>query len=66
MFSLLSGQEKAFDKTLCVLPRTYGGLNHIRFAELSKEVHKFSEGVDLVQILGIWLLQWLQPRNLSV
>ena len=23
--SLLSGQEKGFDKTLCVSPRTYGG-----------------------------------------
>ena len=37
VFSLLSGQEKVFDKTLFVSPRTYGGLNHIRFAELSKE-----------------------------
>ena len=38
VFSLLSGQEKGFDKTLYVSPRTYGGLNHIRFAELGKEV----------------------------
>ena len=38
VFSLLSGQEKGFDKTLCISPRTYGGLNHIRFAELGKEV----------------------------
>ena len=38
LFSLLSGQEKGFDKKLCVSPRTYGGLNHIRFAELGKEV----------------------------
>ena len=38
VFSLLSGQEKGFDKTLCVSPRTYGELNHIRFAELGKEV----------------------------
>ena len=38
VFSLLSGQEKGFDKTLCVSPRTYGGSNHIRFAELGKEV----------------------------
>ena len=37
-FSPLSGQEKGFDKTLCVSPRTYDGLNHIRFAELGKEV----------------------------
>ena len=37
-FSLLSGQEKGFDKTLRVSPRTYGGVNHIRFAELGKEV----------------------------
>ena len=36
--SLLSGQEKGFDKMLCVSSRTYGGLNHIRFAELGKEV----------------------------
>ena len=33
-----SGQENGFDKTLCISPRTYGGLNHIRFAELGKEV----------------------------
>ena len=38
VFSLLSGQEKGFDEMLCVSPRTYGGLNHIRFAELGKEV----------------------------
>ena len=38
VFSLLSGQEKGFDNKLCVSPRTYGGLNHIRFAELGKEV----------------------------
>ena len=38
MFSLLSGQEKGFDKTVSVSTRTYGGLNHIRFAELGKEV----------------------------
>ena len=37
VFLLLSGQEKGFDKTLCVSPCTYGGLNHIRFAELGKE-----------------------------
>ena len=37
-FSLLSGQEKGFDKTLCGSPRTYGGSNHIRFAALGKEV----------------------------
>ena len=36
MFAPLSGQEKRFDKTLCISPRTYGGLNHIRFAELGK------------------------------
>ena len=41
VFSLLSGQEKGFDKTLCVPPHTYGGLNHIRFAELDKEVSQF-------------------------
>ena len=33
-----TGQEKGFDKTLWVSPRTYGGLNYIRFAELGKEV----------------------------
>ena len=38
VFSLLFGQEKGFDKTLCISPCTYGGLNHIRFAELGKEV----------------------------
>ena len=38
VFSLLSGQEEGFDKTLCVSPRTYGGLNHIKFAKLGKEV----------------------------
>ena len=38
LFSLLFGQEKGFDKMLCVSPRTYGGLNHIRFAEIGKEV----------------------------
>ena len=38
VFSLLSGQEKGFEKTLCVSPRTYGGLNHIRFAELGKQI----------------------------
>ena len=38
VFSLLSGQEKGFDKTLSVSRRTYGGLKHIRFAESCKEV----------------------------
>ena len=38
VFSLLSGKEKGFDKTFCVSPRTCGGSNHIRFAELGKEV----------------------------
>ena len=38
VFSVLFGQEKGFEKTLCVSPRTYGGSNHIRFAELGKEV----------------------------
>ena len=38
VFSLLSGQEKGFDKKLCVSQRTNGGLNHIRLAELGKEV----------------------------
>ena len=38
VFSHFSGQEKGFDKTLCISPRTYDGLNHIRFAELGKEV----------------------------
>ena len=38
VFSLLSSQKKGFDKTLRVSQRTYGGLNHIRFAELGKEV----------------------------
>ena len=36
-FSLLSGQQKGFDKTLGVSPRTYDGLNHIGFAKLGKE-----------------------------
>ena len=40
LFLLLSGQEKSFDKMLCVSPRTYSGLNHIRFAEVGKEVSK--------------------------
>ena len=38
VFSLLSGEEKGFDKTLCISPHTYGGSNHIMFAELGKEV----------------------------
>ena len=38
VFSLLSGQEKGFDKTLCISQRTHGGLNHIIFTELGKEV----------------------------
>ena len=38
VFSLVSGQEKGFDKMLCVSPHAFGGLNHIRFAELDKEV----------------------------
>ena len=38
MFSLLSSQEKGFDKRLYISLRTYGGLNHIRFAKLGKEV----------------------------
>ena len=38
MFSLVSGQEKGFDKMLCISPHTYGGLNHIRLAESVKEV----------------------------
>ena len=42
VFSLLSGQEKGFDKTLCVSLRTYGGLNHIMFA---KKFHKFSDKI---------------------
>ena len=38
VFLILPSQEKGFDKRLCVSPRTYGGLNHIRFADLGKEV----------------------------
>ena len=41
--SVLCGQEKGFDKTLCVTPCTYGGSNHIRFAELGKEVLQFRD-----------------------
>ena len=37
-FSLLSGQEKGFDKTLCISPCTYVGSNDIRLAEIGKEV----------------------------
>ena len=55
VFSLLSGQEKGFDKTLCISARTYGGLNHIRFAELGKEVSQSSDKIVKVQI---WCRYW--------
>ena len=45
VFSLVSGQEKGFDKTPCVSPHAYGGLNHIRFAELVKKFHRFSDKI---------------------